>query len=197
MKKFYLANGEEVKIGDTIHKSGEINHPIFGTGKAVEEILVTKKSLSELIDRGIVTVRHISDNSNNSNAKTEEEIPATTEGGVPVELEFYIQKIADRLGWKIEKVYNYLNNVDAILPSAAFSMVLREIAIELDKKYKDHINDSPEIYVISLLNGKITKATKAHIKNYRNFAAFRSIDDARIACRITKDILKEMFKSGE
>ena len=92
---------------------------------------------------------------------------------------------------------NMENNVDAILPSAAFSMVLREIAIELDKKYKDHINNSPEIYVISLLNGKITKATKAHIKNYRNFAAFRSIEDAKIACRITKDILKEMFKSGE
>lgn len=197
MKKFYLANGEEVKIGDTICKSGEVNHPIFGTGKVVEEILVTKKSLSELIDRGIVTVKHISDNSNNSKAETKEEIPATTEGGVPMELEFYIQKIADRLGWKIEKVYNYLNNVDAILPSAAFSMVLREIAIELDKKYKDHINDSPEIYVISLLNGKITKATKAHIKNYRNFAAFRSIEDAKIACRITKDILKEMFKNGE
>lgn len=197
MKKFYLANGEEVKIGDTIRKSGEINHPIFGTGRVVEEILVTKKSLSELIDRGIVTVKHISDNSNNSKAETKEEIPTTTEGGVPMELEFYIQKIADRLGWKIEKVYNYLNNVDAILPSAAFSMVLREIAIELDKKYKDHINDSPEIYVISLLNGKITKATKAHIKNYRNFAAFRSIEDAKIACRITKDILKEMFKSGE
>ena len=74
-------------------------------------------------------------------------------------------------------------------------MVLREIAIELDKKYEDHIENSPEIYVISMLDGKIAKANKAHIKNYRNFAAFRTIEDAKIACRIVKPILKEMFKN--
>ena len=84
--------------------------------------------------------------------------------------------------------------MDSILPAAAFSMVLREIAVELDKKYEDHIENSPEIYVISMLDGRITKANKAHIKNYRNFSAFRTIEDARIACRIVKPILKEMFK---
>lgn len=199
MKKFYLSNGEEVKIGDTIRKSSKINYPVFGTGevvagKVVEEILVTKKSLSELIDKGIVTVKHISDN---PKAVTKEEISVTTEGGVPMELEFYIQKIAARLGWKIEKMYNYLNSVGSILPAAAFSMVLREVAIELDKKYEGHIEKSPEIYVISMFDGRITKANKSHIKNYRNFAAFRSVSDAEIACKITKDILKDLFKSDE
>ena len=113
-----------------------------------------------------------------------------------MELEYYIQKIAEKLGWKIEKVYNYLNNVDAILPAAAFYMVLREVAVELDKKYKDHIEKSPEIYVVSLLDGRITKANKAHIKNYRNFAAFRTVEDAKIACSIVRDILKELFKNN-
>ena len=46
-----------------------------------------------------------------------------------------------------------------------------------------------------MLDGRITKANKAYIKNYRNFAAFRTIEDAKIACRIVKPILKEMFKS--
>ena len=114
-----------------------------------------------------------------------------------MDLEYYVQKIADKMGWHIDKTYNYLNNVDAILPAAAFSMVLREVAIELDKKYEDHIENSPEIYVISMTDGRITKANKAHIKNYRNFAAFRSIEDAKIACRIVRDILKEIFKSGK
>ena len=113
-----------------------------------------------------------------------------------MELEYYIQKIAERLGWKIEKVCNYLNSVDAILPVAAFSMILREVAIELDKKYKDHIEKSPEIYVISMYDGRITKVNKAHIKNYRNFAAFRSVNDAKIACSIVRDILKGMFKNN-
>lgn len=178
-KKFYLANGEEVKIGDTIfRKVGRVNDCIF----------ITEKTLPKLIAAGIITAGKSADKSAPSVLK---------DNKVPMDLEFYIQKIADRLGWKIEKVYNYLNSVDTILPAAAFSMVLREVAIELDKKYEDHIEKSPEIYVISMLDGRITKANKAHIKNYRNFAAFRSIEDAKIACRITRDILKEMFKSGK
>lgn len=192
MKKFYLANGKEVQLGDTIYKVEEINHPVFGKGKVVEHILVTKEVLPKLIEAGVLTVKKGADKPvvlpSNLGADDAE---------VSMDLEFYVQKIADRLGWKIEKVYNYLNSVDTILPAAAFSMVLREVAIELDKKYEDHIEKSPEIYVISMLDGRITKANKAHIKNYRNFAAFRSIEDAKIACRITRDILKEMFKSGK
>ena len=188
MKKFYLANGKEVQLGDTICKVEEINYPVFGKGKVAEHILVTKEVLPKLIEAGVLTVKKGAD---------KPALPVLKDGEVSMDLEFYVQKIADRLGWKIEKVYNYLNSVDTILPAAAFSMVLREVAIELDKKYEDHIEKSPEIYVISMLDGRITKANKAHIKNYRNFAAFRTIEDAKTACRITRDILKEMFKSGK
>lgn len=188
MKRFYLANGKEVQLGDTICEVKEINHPVFGKGKVVEHILVTKEVLPKLIEAGVLTVKEGAD---------KPALPVLKDGEVSMDLEFYVQKIADRLGWKIEKVYNYLNSVDTILPAAALSMVLREIAIELDKKYEDHIEKSPEIYVISMLDGRITKTNKAHIRNYRNFAAFRTIEDAKIACRITRDILKEMFKSGK
>ena len=182
MEKIYLTNGKEVQIGDVLTKVSKVKDLLYGRGTIVQTIAVTKDNLPELLEAGIVTTKLAK-----SVVKTE----------VPMELKYYIQKIADKLGWKIEKVYNYLNSVDAILPAAAFSMVLREIAIELDKKYEDHIEKSPEIYVISMFDGRITKANKAHIKNYRNFAAFRTIEDAKIACRITKDILKEMFKSGK
>lgn len=188
MKKFYLKNGKEVQLGDTLLKVEKIKHPLFGEGDVVEHVLVTKEVIPALIKEGIIEVR------NTKEAKTPINIPSSE---VPMDLEYYVQKIADKMGWHIEKVYNYLNSVDSIFPAAAFSMVLREIAIELDKKYEDHINNSPEIYVISLLDGRITKANKAHIKNYRNFAAFRSVSDAKIACSIVKDILKEMFKSGK
>lgn len=182
MEKIYLTNGKEVQIGDTLTKVSKVKDSFFGKGTIVQTIVVTKDNLPELLKAGIVT--------------TTKPAKSVVENEVPMELEYYIQKIADKLGWKIEKVYNYLNSVDAILPAAAFSMVLREIAIELDKKYEDHIEKSPEIYVISMLDGRITKANKAHIKNYRNFAAFRSISDAKIACSIVKDILKEMFKNN-
>lgn len=184
MEKIYLTNGKEVQIGDTLTKVSKVVDPFFGKGTVVQHIVVTKDILPKLLEAGIVTT-------------TKPAKSAVVESEVPMELEYYIQKIAERLGWKIEKVYNYLNSVDTILPAAAFSMVLREVAIELDKKYEDHIEKSPEIYVISMLDGRITKANKARIKNYRNFAAFRTIEDAKIACRITRDILKEMFKSGK
>ena len=184
MEKIYLKNGKEVQIGDTLTKVSKVKDPFFGKGTVIEHVIkVTKDILPKLIKAGIVTT------------KLDEKPVAETK--VPMELDYYIEKIANKLNWKVEKVYNYLNNVDTILPAAAFSMVLREIAIELDKKYEDHIEKSPEIYVISLLDGRITKANKAHIKNYRNFAAFRTIEDAKIACTITRDILKEMFKSGK
>lgn len=184
MEKIYLTNGKEVQIGDTLTKTSKVKDPFFGKGTIHQSIVVTEDILPKLLEAGIVTTTKL--------AKS-----TVVESGVPMELEYYIQKIAERLGWKIEKVYNYLNSVDTILPAAAFSMVLREIAVELDKKYEDYIEESPEIYVISMLDGRITKANKAHIKNYRNFAAFRTIEDAKIACRITRDILKEMFKNGK
>lgn len=185
MEKIYLKNGKEVQIGDILTKVSKVNDPFFGKDTVIEhfQIKVTKDILPKLLKAGIVTTTKPA----KSVIKTE----------VPMELEYYIQKIAEKLGWKVEKTYSYLNNVDTILPAAAFSMVIREIAIELDKKYKDHIEKSSEIYVISMLDGRITKANKSHIKNYRNFAAFRTLEDAKIACRITKDILKEMFKSGK
>ena len=182
MKKIYLKNGKEVQLGDILTKVSKVKDSFFGKGTVIENVKVTKDILPNLIEAGIVT--------------TTKPAKSVVETEVPMELEYYIQKIADKLGWKIEKVYNYLNSVDAILPAAAFSMVLREIAIELDKKYEDHIEKSPEIYVISMLDGRITKANKNHIKNYRNFAAFRSVSDAKIACSIVRDILKEMFKNN-
>ena len=182
MEKIYLANGKEVHVGDTLTKVSKVKDPFFGKGTIVHNIVVTKGILPKLLEAGIVT--------------TTKPAKSVVETEVPMELEYYIQKIADKLGWKVDKVYNYLNSVDTILPAAAFSMVLREIAIELDKKYEDHIEKSPEIYLISMLDGRITKANKVHIKNYRNFAAFRTIEDAKIACTITRDILKEMFKNN-
>lgn len=185
MKKFVLVhNGKEVKIGDTLAKQSVINTP-FGKTVVLREIAVTEQSVPELITAGIIKPV---------------EGPCCVEcanKAVPMDIAYYVQKIAKRLGWHPNKVDNHLNAIYTIYPSAAFNVIMREIAIELDLKYKDHIQDSPKIYVVSSLDGKITEANKAHIKNYKNFAAFRSIGDAKIACRITRDILKEMFKSGK
>lgn len=187
MKKFYLKNGKEVQVGDTITKVIKTKHPLLGEATMVENVVVTEAALPKLIEKGIITT------SLGSDFDMDKVKPAESH----MDLHYYVEKLAKKLNWKVEKMYNYLNTIDSVYPAAAFSMILREVAIELDKKYEDHIEKSPEIYVISILNGKIAKANKAHIKNYRNFAAFRSVEDAKTACSIVREILKELFKSGK
>ena len=188
MKKFYLKNGKEVQVGDTITKVIKAKHPLLGEVTMTENVVVTEAALPKLIEKGIITTSLGSDSDVDKVFK-----PAESH----MNLHYYVEKLAKKLNWKVEKMYNYLNTIDSVYPAAAFSMILREVAIELDKKYEDHIEKSPEIYVISMLDGKITKANKAHIKNYRNFAAFRSVEDAKTACSIVREILKELFKSGK
>ena len=127
---------------------------------------------------------------------TKDEILAAIESAVPVCVDYYIASLAQKAGWKPEKMAGYLSNLHNINPALAFSMLLREVAIELDKKYEDHINNCKELYIISSMDGRIHKVPRAHIKNFRNFAAFRTKEDAKTACRILRSELKEMFKSG-
>lgn len=189
MEKFYLKDGKEVQIGDTLTKVIKTKHPLFGEGTMVKSVVVTEAAIPQLLKAGIIFKKSIE--------KVDKEAEEHKIGEKQLSLDYYIEKLAKRLGWKVEKVYNYLNTIDSIYPIAAFSIILREVAIELDKKYEDHIEKSPKIYVISLLDGRITEVNKACIKNYRNFAAFRSVKDAKTACSIVREILKELFKSGK
>ena len=187
MKKFILKNGEGVEIGDTLIEKSVIDTH-FTKELIIKKIIVDEKTLPELLKTGVLIPVGCAHKANCTCGHC-------TKSEIPMDITFYIGRIASRLGWKPEKVDKYLlTSVDSVLPAAAFSMILREIAIELDKKYEDHIENSPEIYIISLLDGRIVKANKAHIKNYRNFAAFRTIEDAKIACKIVKPILKGMFR---
>lgn len=183
MEKYYFKNGKEVHLGDKVSMTQKQEDPFFGNEIVKYTFNLTEEKLHELIERGIIVV-----------VPMEEK---TTKGVIPKDIQFYIEKLASKFGWKDAKMYNYLNTIDSIYPAAAFSLILREIAIELDTKYVDHIENSPEIYVISMFDGRITKANKKHIKNYRNFAAFRTLEDAKLACSITREVLKEMFKNGK
>lgn len=113
------------------------------------------------------------------------------------DLKYYINKIAEKKSWSLERAWGWLCGIKRISPIAAFNIIAREIAVDLDNKYDDHIEKSERIYAISPLDGRVHQICKGHIKNYRNFAAFRNIEDAKYACAILRDLLKEMFKVNE
>lgn len=78
---------------------------------------------------------------------------------------------------------------------AEFSVVLRALAVLIDRKYPDHINnaDVDKYFTIDMTNGKVCEVPKGKIKNFRNFAAFRSIDDIKIATKILRPSIKELW----
>ncbi len=172
-EKFYLAGtGKEVTIGDKIY-----GRFVKGNVTTAITTIISDTTIPMLKDAGILVT-----------TPPVHTVPTVSQ---------VIERIAERLGCKPQKVESHLNSMATIMPMAAFNVVAREIAIMLDTKYPDHINKSEKIYCISSLDGRIHEVCKKHIKNYRNFAAFRTIEDAKVACGILREYLKEAFKSGE
>lgn len=183
MKKYLNSEGDEIKIGTPI-VCKVLNTE---TGRRTMELVVaTEEVLEKAVADGVLTVVN------------------STEGGTHLSIEFYVECLADRIGWKMSNLVKYLDNLYKIYPTAVFQILLREVAIVLDQKYPDHIERSKEIWCISLATGEISKVpeNKRHlIRNFRNFAAFRTLDDAMAAKHILKVPMKELFarpkKSGK
>lgn len=175
MKKYLNSEGNEIKIGTPI-VCKVLNTE---TGRRTMELVVaTEEVLEKAVADGALTVVN------------------STEGGTHLSIEFYVEHLADRIGWKMSNLVKYLDNLYKIYPTAVLQILLREVAIVLDQKYPDHIERSKEIWCISLAAGEIGKVpeNKRHlIRNFRNFAAFRTLDDAMAAKHILKVPMKELF----
>ncbi|QOR59368.1 hypothetical protein [uncultured phage cr116_1] len=176
MMKFIVAkSGKEINLGDKSLIVGAVNTPV-GMIKAQKIVTVTKELMSKFIKDGKVNVVEEKDtNKIWSNA---------------------IESLSKKTNWKEEKLLNILTTLHLANPWAATQMVLREIAIELDKKYDDHINKSEKIYAISPQDGRIHEINKKTVKNYKAFPAFRSIEDAKIACSLIREHLKSIFSNA-
>lgn len=173
-KKLYFENGKEAKIGDVVSFSKEDNDPVLGKITTTIIANITKESVAPLIQMGVLHVE-------------------PDDISIPTDVSYYIEKLSSKIGWKEEKTANILDRIDKVYPIASFSLILREIALELDKKYDDHIKNSPNIFSISSIDGTICRVNKAKVRSYKNFAAFRTVDDAKIACRILSPVLKDMY----
>lgn len=115
-----------------------------------------------------------------------------------ITFETIIMSIAKRLKWKVDNVFKYLDNLAYINEGAVLAILLREVAVILDRQYPDHIENSEKIYTIDMAKGEIVEVKDIHkIKNFRNFAAFRNIQDAITAKKVLKDFMLAAFSKGE
>lgn len=114
-----------------------------------------------------------------------------------ITFETIIMSIAKRLKWKVDNVFKYLDNLAYINEGAVLAILLREVAVILDRQYPDHIENSEKIYTIDMAKGEIVEVKDIHkIKNFRNFAAFRTIRDAVTAKKVLKDFMLAAFSKG-
>lgn len=176
MEKIYFKEtGKEVQMGDTLTVKFEMKTHLLGDIIEIIHIKLTEETLPQLLKAGIIITKPTVD--------------------IPMDIQYYINKAINRLKLPSAAVTACFAKINNTYPGYLFSIILKEIAIELDKKYEDHIKNSPVIYGISTTDGRIFLINKKYIKNYKNFAAFRSVEDAKIACKIVKDTFKDMFKN--
>lgn len=153
----------------------------------IGDVVVAKDPLAELDDRKHYLVSYIT--------ITEENIPELISKGVLKKIhKLDVSGIYEKIDRKFSEYMpsDHLGiflTLHCIYPGSAAGIFLKEIAVELDKNYDDHISQSPRIFAISAFNGDIFEVDKSHIRNYRNFAAFRTIEDAQYA----RDILESYF----
>lgn len=167
MKKYVLVEtGEEVTMGSCL---------IAYTDRGIITFPVKPETIPYLLKEGFI-----------KEADKKEE-------GTHLDINYYVDHLAKRIHWNPDNLAKYLNNLAEINETAVFSILLREIAIVFDERYKNHIENSNEIWAISTINGEIIRVNKARVKNYRNFAAFRTLDEAKGAKRILKEYMKSLF----
>ena len=169
MKTYLNKAGEEVKIGDVL-VDVDVQELPYGNLVITTELAITKDNIDLLLKDGILVEKNpISD------------------------LKDVVDYLSSMMHTTAETTRGYIQSLYDVYPALAFSLLLRVISIMLDTNYPDHIKNIEEGYSVSLIDGKIYKFYRKQIRSFKNFAAFRTVEDAKIACRLLSPLLKEMF----
>lgn len=179
MNRFFIKDTkEEVFLGKplkiTLSKGGVTQH--------IEANPCTPELMAYLINLGVVVT---------SSDKPKYPNPH----GISLSVKFYVAKLAKKMNLKFEVCEAMLGNIASYSPMTAMSLLAKQISLELDQHYEGHIRDAEHIFVLSTINGTIIEVpSEARADtNYRNFAAFRSLEDANLAYSILGHLYNEAF----
>ena len=175
MKKYILKSGKEVKFGDIIYARNVTGYP------SIMLVTLDEDSVDTLKELGIVIEKDVKD----------EKFDIAF---IDCYLRMVYEYIANKLDISIQGAKNYLMDLEDISPTAALNIYLKRISNKLIKKYdKTPIRELPEIYIISIYNGKVEAICPKDIKNLKYFAWFRSKEDAEFARQCVINLIEKMF----
>jgi hypothetical protein len=120
------------------------------------------------------------------------------EGGlIKIEEEIDFSDVIDSLVERYNISHDYFDIIVSWLEKsnvgALLNIYLREVAMMLDDKYEDHISKSEKLFVVDSTNGVIKEIPKDNIITYNTFAAFRTYEDALLACKALKPVFKGIY----
>lgn len=108
--------------------------------------------------------------------------------------DYYVAKLAKKLNITFEDCGNMLNCLMTYAPATVFSLLAKQVALELDANYEGHIGKSKELFGIELTTGYIIPIKITESSHLKNIALFRSVDDALLAINILKPVYMRMFE---
>lgn len=113
---------------------------------------------------------------------------------IHTEFDYYVAKLAKKLNITIENCCSMLDSLLSYAPATVFSLLAKQIALELDTKYEGHIGKSKELFAIELTTGYIVPIKITESSHLKNIALFRSVDDALFAINVLKPVYMRMFE---
>ena len=184
MKKYFLNSGEEIEFGDIINATKD-----EGYKTTIITCIFDKDSIDFLKELGIVIEKGIEEKTTKKQENSDKELISMVSY-----LDYVLDYVANRIGASRVEAVKYLYSLEKINPLAVLTVYLKRISYRLNKKYDNTpIRELPKIYIISVYDGKVKAICPKDIKNLKNFAWFRSKEDAEFARQCVINLIEKMF----
>ena len=171
--KYYLKDGKEINLGDNVKLKSEEALP-FGNVEVTVDINVNEDNIDELVEYGFIIRKKVGQE-------------------VPMYWKYYADNLAIRLGLTKDQTMWILDQLSSVMPAIVFQMLLKEIALHMERNEDISISKRKSIYVISLEDGKIYEKSTNGIKNFSTFSAFSSRENAEKAKKILKYFTDKIY----
>lgn len=156
MTKYYLQNGQEVKIGDKITITKETPTP-YGMGTQIVVVPLTQPLIPKLIADGIIT-----------------------KDGVTLASVF--EGLRSKAKMSPNDFRKFIETLYSTSMANAFTLLLKEVSAQMNSK--TDFSSLKVVYGISVVTGQLIEIPTNEVRNFDTFAPFTSKSQVRKALNI-------------
>lgn len=176
MKKFFLKDGKEVKLGEKIQISTPVRTS-YGEGKAQVEVEISPATLKKLVDDGFVTIK--------------DDKPQKTEAQLFFEsMKPYYRRFARKNGMTLSACFAYFSLLAETSKRAHLTVLLETIA----EVKNGGLEKGSTVYWLNPAAGYYPVEV---VGNHYNSIVFYSLKDAMDAHKLLAPIIKDLITNGE